>query len=323
MYALAVVAVSTVPGVALMVLILRMDRREPEPLGLVAKVIGLGAAGAIVAALVELALDAAPLFHLGATSALGGLAGAAAVSFIQIAPIEEACKLAVVLLFAWGNPAFNEENDGIVYVGASALGFALLENILFVAQGGIGTGVLRAFTSIPLHLFTGVVAGLLVGRARFAAPRARALLLLAGFGLAWLFHGLYDTLAMSQSALALLLLPLLAGLIALGIAALRKGRMASLLRWDGPAPAATKSTPARRAPGWMAVTSRILLAGCALFWALLAVGIAEPGPGVERGETILGGILLTVIPASLGTILEVSYHKRQGESGRSCSIDKS
>jgi RsiW-degrading membrane proteinase PrsW (M82 family) len=312
MYALAVVAVSTVPGIAFMFLILRMDRREPEPLRLVVKVIGLGAVGAVVAALAELALDTAPLFRLD------GLAGAAAVSFIQIAPIEEACKLGVALLFVWGNPAFNEENDGVVYVGASALGFALLENILFVARGGIGTGILRAFTSIPLHIFTGIVAGLFVGRARFAAPRARALLLLAGFGLAWLFHGLYDTLAMSGSALALLLLPLLAGLIALGVAALRKGRMASLLRWDSPAPGVlpapptTKSTPARRAPRWMAVVSRILLAGCAVFWILLAVGIAEPG--ADRTETILGGILLTVIPASLGVVLEVSYLRRRARA---------
>jgi RsiW-degrading membrane proteinase PrsW (M82 family) len=313
MYALAVVAVSTIPGIAFMVLILRMDRREPEPLRLVAKVIGLGAAGAVVAALVELALDAAPLFRLE------GLAGAAAVSFIQIAPIEEACKLAVVLLFAWGNPAFNEENDGIVYVGASALGFALLENILFVARGGIGTGVLRAFTSIPLHLFTGIVAGLFIGRAKFAGARARPLLVLAGFGLAWLIHGLYDTLALSQGALALLLLPLLAGLAALGVVALRKGRMASLLRWDGPAPAATsrtavRRTPVGRAPRWMAVTSRILLAGCALFWILLAVGIAEPGSSEGRAETVLGGILLTAILASLGTVLEVSYHKRKARA---------
>jgi RsiW-degrading membrane proteinase PrsW (M82 family) len=333
MYALAVVAVSTVPGIAFMVLILRMDRREPEPLRLVAKVVGLGAAGSLVAALVELALDAVPLFQAGAAASP---ARAAAVSFLQVAPVEEACKIGVVLLFVWRNPAFNEENDGIVYVGASALGFALLENVLFVARGGIGTGVLRAFTAIPLHIFTGIVAGLFVGRARFAAsPRPRALLLLEGFGLAWLFHGLYDTFAMSQSALALLLLPLLAGVSAFGVVALKKGRNASLLRWDGPAardapsgsaqsptsapyptPSSPTGGPVRRAPAWMAVVSRILLAACALFWALLAVGVAQPGPAANRAETILGGILLTIIPASLGATLEVSYHRRKARAAR-------
>ena len=55
----------------------------------------------------------------------------------------------MVLLFVWGNPNFNEENDGVVYVGASAIGFAVLENIAYVVQNGIGTGVLRAMAPLP------------------------------------------------------------------------------------------------------------------------------------------------------------------------------
>ena len=240
MHTLAVLVVSAAPAIAFLVLILRMDRREPEPLDLVLKVIGLGAASALIAGLVERGLDSVRLFQAG------GLAGAAAVSFLQVAPIEEACKLGVVLLFAWKKPAFNEENDGIVYAGASAMGFALLENILYVARGGIGTGLLRAFTSIPLHIFTGVVAGLFIGRARFAGfPRARTLLVAAGFLLAWAFHGLYDMFAMSGSALALLVLPLVAGVSTFGVIALKAGRRASLLRWGGaaPRPAAARSDP--------------------------------------------------------------------------------
>ena len=168
MYALAIIVVSTIPAILFLVVILRMDRREPEPLQLVVKVIGLGAVAAIIAALVELGLDRFPAFHAG------GLAGAAAASFIQVAPVEELCKLAVVLLFVWKNPNFNEENDGVVYLGASAIGFALLENIAYVVDKGIGTGVLRAFTAIPLHVFTAVVLGLFVGRARFSTGPRRA-----------------------------------------------------------------------------------------------------------------------------------------------------
>ncbi len=227
-YAIAVLAVSTAPALAFLLVILRMDRQEPEPLGLVLRVIALGAASCVVAALFELALGGVSLFHAP------GLLGAASSSFIQIAPVEELCKLGVVLLFVWKNAQFNEEDDGIVYVGSSAIGFALFENILYVVRKGIGTGVLRAFSSIPLHVFSGIILGMYVGRAKFTTDeRTRSLLILKGFVLVWFFHGLYDTFAQSGTTLTLLLLPLIVGISSFGIVALRKGRAASVLRWTG------------------------------------------------------------------------------------------
>jgi len=329
LYTVAVLVVSAAPALAFLVLILALDRREPEPLALVLKVMGLGAASAVPAGVAELLLEGLPLF------ALPGVAGAAAVGFIQVAPVEEACKLAPVLLFAWRKPAFDEENDGIVYAGASAIGFALLENVIYVARLGLGAGAARAFSAIPLHVFTAVLVGLHVGRARFAASRAaRASLVLRGGALAWFVHGLYDMLAMSGSALALLLLPLLAGLAAFGIVALRKGRRLSLARWgSGPAlvppnsvsedaavPAMAPSPVPRRsrraAPTHrcMPVVSRLLLAASALFWILLVAGLWFTESGAEPGSAVLGGIMLTVIPVSMGVILEAAWQKRRRRS---------
>jgi len=320
MYMIAVLVVSAAPALAFLLIILRMDRQEPEPLGLVLRVIAMGAASCIVAALFEKALGGLELFHAP------GLAGAAASSFIQIAPVEELCKLGVVLLFVWQNPQFNEENDGVVYVGASAIGFALFENILYVAQNGLGTGVLRAFSSIPLHVFAGIILGLHVGRAKFAKnDTARTLLVLQGLVLVWFIHGLYDTFAQSGSALALLLLPLVVGVSGFGIVELRKGREFSLLRWTGRTaaqqPAAALSTGARstarlghKAPVWMAVVSRLLLGACACFWILLLIGLAFPDTPKGNGEAILGGILLTLIPGGIGVLLELGYQKRKKRS---------
>jgi RsiW-degrading membrane proteinase PrsW (M82 family) len=337
LYALAVLVVSIAPALAFLVVILALDRREPEPAALILRTIGLGAASAVPAAIVEAVLDGVPLFSLP------GFAGAVATAFIQVAPVEEACKLAVVLLYAWRKPAFNEENDGIVYAGAAAIGFAALENVLYVARLGLGAGVLRAFTAIPLHVLTAVLMGLSIGRARFVTPRAaRQRLLLRGFALAWLFHGLYDALAMSGSALVLLLLPLLAGLAAFGVIALRTGRRLSLARWAGPltadaspaepAPAADAGLPdppplidavaqAPAAPArprriaapqrWMPVVSRILLGASALFWALLALGLAGAEGGSDAGAGVLGGVVLTIVPVSLGIILEVAWARRR------------
>jgi protease PrsW len=308
MYAVAIIVLSVGPALLFLFLILRMDRREPEPLALVVKVVGLGAASAIVASILEMALDRLPFFNAP------GLGGAAATALIEVGPIEEACKLAVVLLFVWKNPNFNEENDGIVYVGASAIGFALLENIFYVAQNGIGTGILRAFTAIPLHVFTAVVLGLHVGRARFAASRsARNLLIARGLLFAWAFHGVYDMLAMSGSALALILLPLIVGLAAFGIVSLKKGRALSLMRWDhapGTEAAQSPTRPAKAHP-WMAAVSRMLLVSCGLFWMLLIFGLLDSGSPQDVGSGALGGVFITIIPASIGVALEIVRHRHK------------
>jgi RsiW-degrading membrane proteinase PrsW (M82 family) len=312
LYTLAVLVVSVAPALAFLVLILALDRREPEPLALVLKVIGLGAASAIPAAILEMVLEGLPLFSLT------GIAGAAAVAFIQVAPVEEACKLAVVLLYAWRKPAFNEENDGIVYAGASAIGFALLENVIYVARLGLGTGAARAFSAIPLHVFTAVLVGLPVGRARFAVSRAAQYrLVLGALALAWFVHGLYDMLALSGSALALLLLPLLAGLAAFGILALKKGRRLSLARWGDTPAAVAAQAPAHPASKhrWMPVISRVLLAASAVFWILLVAGLWFTESGADAGSAALGGVVLTFLPVSIGVILEVAWQKRRRLAG--------
>jgi len=310
-YTVLLLAVSIAPGLAFLVVIMRMDRREPEPKALVARVLGLGAVSGVAAALVEAALDWIPLFHAG------GLGGPAAEAFLLVAPVEELAKLAVVLLFVWGNPNFNEENDGVVYVGASAVGFAVLENIAYVVQNGIGTGVLRAFTSVPLHVFTAVVLGLYVGRAHFSSSVAvRNRLVITGFLIAWAAHGAYDTFALSRSALAALLLPLLAGIAAFGIMAMRKGRRLSLLRW-GSGPVAPAAQAAHHAaahyPGshrWMSAVARILLGICAAFWGLFVIGITR-GTTEDVGSAILGVALMSFLPLTLGVLLEISYHRHR------------
>ncbi len=118
---------------------------------------------------------------------LYGLADA----FLCAAIPEEFFKFLVLSRYASRHKEFNEPMDGIVYGVAASLGFATLENILYVGSGGIGVTVLRALTAVPGHAFTGAVMGYYVGRARFAGPERVGL-----YGLAllvpMLLHGTYD-----------------------------------------------------------------------------------------------------------------------------------
>ena len=312
---LILVALAVLPPLAFLLYINHLDKLEPEPHGLILKALILGAGAVIPAAIAEALLLQLPVF------AGGGFSGAAYKSFAVISPVEEAAKLAVVLLFIWNNPSFNEENDGIVYVGAASIGFSLLENVLYVTQNGPGTGIMRAVTAVPLHTFTGVIMGYFVGIARFApAPAGRRRKIWIGFLAAYLIHGAYDTLVLSETAAALLVVPVVVALFVLGFIYLKKGAALSARRWGGTPGVepgvivADGAAPRGQGRGtYKIVISRAIFALCAVFWSLIIIGMIE-ATGVDAAgphEIIGGGFILTVIPAAIGVLLEVSYNRQK------------
>ncbi|MEM7184321.1 MAG: PrsW family glutamic-type intramembrane protease [Spirochaetota bacterium] len=302
--------ISILPGVLLLLYILYMDRNEREPFRLVLMTMFLGALSTIPAGFLESWISTLhPIFEerQGMT-----LFQAAMISFVQVAPVEEFCKLSVVLLYVWRKANFNEENDGIVYVASSALGFAIFENVLYVFQHGFGTGVLRAFTAVPLHTFTAVIMGFFVGLARFSQGGV-ALKIFIGFFLASFIHGLYDTFAFAGKDLALLIFPTVFFLVIAGIVFLKKGRNLSLQRWQkGGRP--TKVNVAPRNPSkfqvWKLFVSRGMIFLSLLFWLFLYL-VASEEPEITTAICIATGFIFTGIPLLLAIALEVSYFRNK------------
>ena len=119
--------------------------------------------------------------------------------------IEEGVKYRVLLRRTWNEPHFNHRFDGVVYGVFVSLGFAAVENVLYVLTSGFSTAVVRAIFSIPGHAMFGVVMGEAMSRAKWlevhgqreqaGAARRRAVLhglydfLLVGFG--WIFYGYF------------------------------------------------------------------------------------------------------------------------------------
>jgi RsiW-degrading membrane proteinase PrsW (M82 family) len=85
---------------------------------------------------------------------------------------------------------------GIVYASFISLGFAGLENILYVTEGGMSVGITRAFTAVPAHALFGVIMGYQFGLARFY-PEERARRLFLALLIPVLLHGIYDFILMS------------------------------------------------------------------------------------------------------------------------------
>ena len=306
------------PGVILLLFILSMDRGEKEPLGLVLSTMFLGALSLVPAAMIELVLQKLPIYSGGTISK------AIIIAFVQIAWVEELAKLSVVLLFTWKNKNFNEANDGIVYVGASALGFAMLENIFYVLSLGMTIGILRAVTAMPLHCFTGVIMGYYVGKAKFAPNREITKRnILKGFFLAFVLHGIYDALILTQTPAALLIFPIVIGLTFFSIKFMKKSRVLApsppsvepvLIESSPDSLIEELKRPPHPYPGnqlWKIVISRILLSISGLFWVLIIIGIFREESNPELFELILGSTVLTFLPILIGVILEISYHRKR------------
>jgi RsiW-degrading membrane proteinase PrsW (M82 family) len=127
---------------------------------------------------------------------LSGWASAAWTAFIVAACTEELFKFLALFLLIWRNRHFNEKFDGIVYACFISLGFAGVENILYVTDGGMSVGVTRAFTAIPAHALFGVLMGYHFGLARFY-PKERTERLILALFIPILVHGIYDFILMS------------------------------------------------------------------------------------------------------------------------------
>ena len=152
-----------VPAAFLMVQVYRLDRIEKEPAELLLKLVLFGALSGLAAGAIEGALTRLLDVTLG-----GSMLRLVLENFLAVALVEEACKRWVVLKFAWRHPAFDYRFDAVVYCVFSALGFAALENILYVAEYGFAVAVSRALLSVPGHCFFAVYMGIYLGQAKMA-----------------------------------------------------------------------------------------------------------------------------------------------------------
>ncbi len=323
---LFLVLVAITPPIAFLTFILRHDRSEPEPIWMVLKIMMLGALSIVPAAVIQLAVLNQPFFQSG------GIIGAALESFLVVAPSEEMVKLAVVLIFVWNNRNFNERFDGIVYTGAAAIGFALAENIFYVLDLGLSVGILRAVTAIPGHTFTGVLMGYYVGRAKFSRTTpARNINIFKGFIIAYSLHALYNTLVLSGTTAALLMVPLVIFYFITGTRILREGRAESArYRATGVyQPASdTVANLQRTVPeaqdmayvkseshSWLflrAVVARFIFIASAVFWILLFIGLTQKaGSSREALEVVAGGLLINAVPLFIAIMLESSYRLKR------------
>ncbi len=187
-------ALAIIPGLLLIIYVYRKDKVEKEPLGLIIRIIFLGILSCVAAGYLErFESQFLPQYPKGS------LEYALTTSFCMAAFVEEIVKYIAMRIGSWKYPGFNYRFDGIVYGVSSAVGFAVYENILYVATYGLQTAIVRAFTAIPLHAFCGVFMGVFYSYSKKASilgnKGASAGYTFLALLVPMLIHGTYDTFA--------------------------------------------------------------------------------------------------------------------------------
>jgi len=208
--------IALTPAVALGLAAWYTDRFDREPRRLLLKVFLFGALSVLPTILVERFLMSLNIFS--------GLLASAFTAFIIAGLTEEYFKRAVVLRTAYKHEAFNEKLDGIIYAVFAALGFASIENIMYVLSGysaNYYVGLSRGIFSVPTHALLGVTMGYYLSLAKFSNnEKSRRNYIRKALIIPAILHGFFDFILVANiPALLALFIPYV---IYLWIANLRK-----------------------------------------------------------------------------------------------------
>jgi RsiW-degrading membrane proteinase PrsW (M82 family) len=181
--------VASAPGLFLLTFFWLKDRYEREPLKHILAAFFLGLYAMIAAQGLATTVES---WVSREWLLFGGEPAKLFDAFVLSGFLEEAAKFVVVILAVFHWDEFDEPLDGVVYGVAVSLGFATLENILYVSHMGLQVAWERGIFAVPAHALFGATMGFYVGRSKFdqglkrPADDALALLLPA------VFHGSYD-----------------------------------------------------------------------------------------------------------------------------------
>lgn len=127
------------------------------------------------------------------------------VLLIVVGPVEEFIKFLVVYGYAYRSPEFDEPLDGVIYSATAALGFAAIENIVYLAQHDPMLVLLRGPLSNPGHALFSAFWGLSLSRAKTVPNLFRKRFPIMAYGLLWasILHSLFDILLVASSRLSI------------------------------------------------------------------------------------------------------------------------
>ncbi len=185
--------IAITPAIVIIGGIYLSDRYDREPMSLLILTYIFGALSVIPAIIIEELLLKLNIFS--------GVYSAFYTAFIVAGFTEEYVKRLVVLRLPYKTKYFNEKLDGIVYSVFSTMGFATVENIVYVVYRYTNNpyiGLYRGIFSVPAHGVFGITMGYYLSLAKFDTDKKRAKRnLRRSLYIPMILHGIFDFILMA------------------------------------------------------------------------------------------------------------------------------
>ncbi|WP_039237745.1 glutamic-type intramembrane protease PrsW [Bacillus thermotolerans] len=192
---LAVFSAGIAPGLALLCYFYLRDQYETEPITTVARSFIYGA------------LLTFPVMFMQYVAEEEVILSNMVSAFLAAGFLEEFVKWFILFYLIYQHVDFDEPYDGIVYGTSISLGFATVENILYLVAYGVEHAFMRALLPVSSHALFGVFMGFYLGKAKFSRDGKRARWLWLSLTLPFLFHGLYDYILFIEKAWIYYIIP--------------------------------------------------------------------------------------------------------------------
>jgi RsiW-degrading membrane proteinase PrsW (M82 family) len=161
-----IIFTAVVPALVLLFYIWKKDKYNQEPPMQLIKAFLYGVCATWVSLGISMPLRAMGFF----TDAPATWLDEVRVALFGAGLPEETAKLLMLWLVVRRNKYFDERMDGVVYAAAVSLGFAALENVMYVTSNldhFFYVSISRALLAIPGHFFFGVLMGYYYSLAHF------------------------------------------------------------------------------------------------------------------------------------------------------------
>lgn len=181
------------PTIACMLWIYLKDKYEKEPIMVLGKFFVMGVFVSVIGIIVEGYLMKINVFY--------GYSNILYTSFIVAGLTEEGLKALVLIPNILKEKNFNEKLDGVIYSMFLSLGFASVENIIYVmfedASFVFQIGLSRAIISVPTHIMFAITMGYYISKYKFSSKKnkGREYLIMAVLT-PILLHGTFDFMLM-------------------------------------------------------------------------------------------------------------------------------
>jgi len=195
------VIIAITPIIALAIGIYLVDRYDREPWRLLLLVFTLGALSVIPIMFLQRILLSINIFP--------GIFSIAYTAFIVAGLTEEFFKRSAVMYGAYNNKNFNEKLDGIVYSVFAALGFATVENIMYVVfryTGNYYVGIMRGILSVPAHMLFGITMGYYLSLSKYTQDiKLKSYYYTRSLIIPMILHGVFNFILMAKIPILMVL----------------------------------------------------------------------------------------------------------------------